>query len=94
MEGWGYTAATNDTGGPLSRNAFLPIPDPGRLKINDAAFEEPSPETVGRLVETYHVSWLFVAKKYSADIPGLRRVNGLLDVSFENSRYLVFRVKS
>jgi hypothetical protein len=49
---------------------------------------------VGRLIETYHVSWLFVAKKYSADIPGLRRVNGLLDVSFENSRYLVFRVKS
>jgi len=24
----------------------------------------------------------------------LRRVNGLLDVSFENSRYLVFRVKN
>lgn len=94
VEGWGYTAATNDIGEPTSRNAYLPIPDPERLKINDAAFEEPSRGTVGRLVETYNVSWLFVAKKYPADIPGLRRVNGLLGVSFENSHYLVFRVKN
>jgi len=84
VEGWGYTAD--------ARNSL--IPDPERLEMNDAAFEEPSPETVGRLVETYDVSWLFVAKKYSADIPALRQVDGLLDVSFENSHYLVFRVKN
>lgn len=85
VEGWAYTAA--------GRDAAPSIPDPERLEINDAAFEEPSPRTVGRLVETYDVSWLFVAKKYSADIPGLRQVDGLLDMSFENGNYVVFRVK-
>ena len=71
MEGWGYTAATNDNAVAGTRNAYIPIPDRERLEINDAAFREPSPETVGRLVETYDVSWLFVAKAYPADIPGL-----------------------
>nr|MBA3430491.1 hypothetical protein [Actinomycetota bacterium] len=85
VEGWGYTA--------VAREAFPSIPDPERFEINDAAFEEPSPRTVGRLVETYDVSWLFVAKKYAADIRGLREVNGLLDKSFENNNYVVFRVK-
>ncbi|HZJ05928.1 MAG TPA: hypothetical protein VFD59_10710, partial [Nocardioidaceae bacterium] len=84
VEGWGYTAA--------SRKASPGIPDPERFEINDAAFEEPSRRTVGRLVEMYDVSWLFVAKKYSVDISGLRRLHGLLDTSFENNHYLVFRV--
>ena len=84
VEGWDYTAP--------ARDAFPGIPDPDRLAINDAAFEQPSPKTVGRLVEIYDVSWLFVSKKYSVDISGLRRLHRLLDLSFENNHYLVFRV--
>ncbi len=93
VEGWGYTAATNDDAEAGTRNAYVPIPDRKRLEINDAAFTDPSPETVGRLVETYDVSWLFVAKAYPADIDGLKQLDEILDHAYENPQYVVFEVK-
>lgn len=85
VEGWGYTVP--------GREAFPAIPYPERFEANEAAFQQPSPATVGRLVDTYGVSWLFVSKKYPADIPGLRALDGLLTLSYENAHYLVFRVQ-
>ncbi|MBA3233068.1 MAG: hypothetical protein H0T17_03825 [Propionibacteriales bacterium] len=94
VEGWGYTAATNVAAKADTPNAYLPVPDIKRLKINDAAFERPSAETVRRLVDSYDVSWLFISKKYPADIEGLRQLDDLLGTAFENGPYVVFKVRT
>ena len=62
IEGWGYTQATNGDYSADMRNAYIPAPDPERLKINDAAFLHPSAETVSRLVDLYDVKFLFAAR--------------------------------
>jgi hypothetical protein len=92
VEGWGYTRETNDARSQ-GRAAYLPIPDPERLQVNDAAFLQPSAETVGRLAETYDVSWLFVSKDYPVDLAGLRALEGdVLERGFSNDNYVVFEV--
>ncbi len=93
IEGWGYTAATNDNYVEGMRNAYIPPPDPQTLRINDAAFKRPSLPTVQKLVDTYDVSWLFVSKKYPADVPGLEALDDILAKRFSNSHYVVFQVK-
>ncbi len=92
VEGWGYTAGTNEDSIAGARSAFVPIPDKLRLAINDAAFKHPSPQTVGRLVDTYDVTWLFVSKKYSADARGLNGLTNILAKKFHNRHYAVFKV--
>ena len=91
IEGWGYTAVTNAEGGE-GASAYIPAPDLQRLAINDAAFQYPSEVTVGRLVDTYGVDWLFVSKDYPADVEGLTALTSMLDKSFENSNYVVYEV--
>lgn len=91
IEGWGYTAV-NRAQGDNAGTAHKPTPYPERLAINDAAFQYPSEETVGRLVDTYGVDWLFVNKKYPADVPGLTALTGLLKKKFHNDHYVVYRV--
>ncbi|MPZ61054.1 MAG: hypothetical protein GEU93_07115 [Propionibacteriales bacterium] len=92
VEGWGYTAMTNASYVPDEANKWLPVPYPERLAINDAAFTDPSVESVGRLVDTYDVRWLFVSKKYPADLRGLSALDGVLDKRFHNKNYTVFEV--
>lgn len=91
IEGWGYTAV-NRAQGDDSGTAHKPTPYPERLAINDAAFQYPSEETVGRLVDTYGVDWLFVSKKYPADVPGLTALTGMLKKKFHSDHYVVYRV--
>ena len=92
LEGWGYTAALNKTYQEGMRNAFLPAPDQERLALNDAAFTDPSPETIRALVDTYGVDWLFVGKKYEADLEGLSEQTGLVERVFRNKNYVVYQV--
>ena len=92
LEGWGYTAALNKTYQEGMRNAFLPAPDQERLALNDAAFTDPSPETIRALVDAYGVDWLFVGKKYEADLEGLSEQTGLIERVFRNENYVVYEV--
>ena len=92
IEGWGYTAITNADSEPGIANARIPTPYPERLAINDAAFQDPTPETVGRLVDTYGVKWLFVSKEYPADVQGLSSLTSMLTKRFNNDHYAVFEV--
>lgn len=98
VEGWGYNAETNANFIEGIPNAWLPVPFPRRLAINDAAFLEPSPETLNRLVETYGVSWLFVNKRHPADVEDLAALADggsgpdLLEEEFESKHYVVYRV--
>ncbi len=93
IEGWGYTATTNDAFVPGLANAFIPAPDPERLRINDAAFIKPSARTIDRLVDDYDPSWLFISKLYPANLPKLNALDGsLLTKVFHNKNYVVFRI--
>ncbi|MDX6296907.1 MAG: hypothetical protein QOI51_764 [Nocardioidaceae bacterium] len=92
IEGWGYTTITNAGYSDTARNQNIPNPYPERLKINDAAFENPSPTTVNRLVNTYGVKFLFVDKQYPADVPGMKALKPLLHKKFQNHNYVVFKV--
>jgi hypothetical protein len=92
VEGWGYTAGTNDEFSIESRNAMIPIPDADRLVINDEAFLDPSEATVGRLVDTYDVRFLFVDKTYPVDLRGLRALDSMLHLTFHSKNEAIFKV--
>jgi hypothetical protein len=92
IEGWGYNSLTASFANPAYNNAYIPTPYPERLAMNDAAFQYPSDETVGRLVDTYGVDWLFVSKEYPADIDGLDALPSLLAKRFEGKGYVVYEV--
>lgn len=92
IEGWGYTPDTNVQYKLGRRNAFLPVPYPRRLAVNDAAFKRPSAKTVGRLVDEYGVDWLFVGRRHPADIKALTSLTSLLDRAFRNKHYIIFEV--
>jgi hypothetical protein len=93
IEGWGYTAATNKNYVAGEANSTIPAPDPELLKLNDAAFTDPSAETIGALVDAHDVKWLFVSKDYPADIGGLKSLDGdVLTQVYENAHYLVFKI--
>ncbi len=92
VEGWGYTPATNVSAVPGLASAYLPMPFPERLAINDAAFQTPSAATIRRLVSGYGVSWLFVSKDYPVDLAGLSGLTDIVDRRFDNPNYAVFEV--
>jgi len=50
LEGWGYTSE--------SKTATSPTPFPERLALNDAAFTDPSTQTIDRLRVRYGATWL------------------------------------
>lgn len=96
VEGWGYTAATNAQFREGVRNAHLPVPDEERLAVNDAAFTDPSPETLRALVDGYGADWLFVSRDHPANTDGLfslARDTGLITREFRNANYVVYRVE-
>ena len=93
LEGWGYSAQTNDEYRPGEGDTrFAPSPDPERQAINDAAFAEPSEETVSRLIDTYGVDWLLVRNDHTADVPGLDALPSLIKRVYSNGNYVVYKV--
>ncbi|HSE70603.1 MAG TPA: hypothetical protein VLA97_07585 [Nocardioidaceae bacterium] len=93
VQGWGYTAVTNAMADGDTNSQVVPMPYPERLAVNDAAFSDPSEESVRRLVDTYDVSWLFVSRKYPADISGLRELDDLLVEAYRGPGHVVFEVR-
>lgn len=92
IEGWGYTGQSNALSDDGTGLFHTPSPFPDRLAASDAAFERPSAETVGRLVDEYDVDWLFVDKRYPVDMQALRSLDGdVVDVVLENPNYAVLR---
>ncbi|WP_049562343.1 hypothetical protein [Nonomuraea sp. SBT364] len=61
VEGWAYAGSTLART-PETTESYLRIgfADPLRLAVNDAAFQTPSEQTIGRLAQKYGVKWLFV----------------------------------
>jgi len=92
IEGWGYPHGTDANYLAHVPDIHLRSPDPVRLRINDAAFQHPSAESVRRLVDLYGVRFLFVSRQYPVDLPGLRALPDLLSQRFANRNYVVFRV--
>ena len=93
IEGWGYTGQTNASAGRDENLFRVPSPFPERLKASDAAFEQPSRETIGHLAEAYGVDWLFVDKRYPVDMPGLRALRGdVVERVHESPHYAVFEI--
>lgn len=93
IEGWGYTQVTNGEYSDEARNAFIPPPDPQRLKLNDAAFLHPSAETVNRLINRYDVKFLFVCKSYPVDVQRLNALKDQLTRTYVNTNYAVYQVR-
>ncbi|MBT2226407.1 hypothetical protein [Nonomuraea sp. NEAU-A123] len=68
VEGWGYINGANSRAALIGRPTMgtIEFRDPKRLADNDAAFLQPTTETVGGLRDTYGVRWLFVDDRYPA----------------------------
>jgi hypothetical protein len=91
VEGWGYTLSANSRAS-LSGPPGLGLPGfqrPTRLADNDAAFLDPTRETVGKLGDTYGVRWLFVDDRYPVRTDALGRLAAL---RFRAGRCWVYEV--
>jgi hypothetical protein len=94
IEGWGYTQPTRDDTSEGTSATHTAPPDPERLRINDEAFRRPSAATVGQLVDTYDVKFLFVDKQYPVRLRALKQLSGVVRRVFHNENYAVFKVVS
>ncbi|TMR21994.1 hypothetical protein ETD86_13290 [Nonomuraea turkmeniaca] len=79
VEGWGYINGANSRAALMGKPGMgaVPFEDPQRLADNDAAFRDPTTETVGRLRDTYGVRWLFADDRYPVRTAELGRVAAL-----------------
>ncbi|MFY0406864.1 hypothetical protein [Solicola sp. PLA-1-18] len=92
VEGWAYSPRTAPRGEALGLpNCCLPFWDPEKLRVNDAAFTDPSASTVDRLRDRYDVRWLFVdLKGPDVDLDELAR---FADLRLERGGYAVLEVR-
>lgn len=79
VEGWGYINGANSRAALIGAPGMgaVPFQHPRLLADNDAAFLDPTAETVGRLRDTYGVRWLFVDDRYPARTAELGRFAAL-----------------
>ncbi|MCW2754123.1 MAG: hypothetical protein JWQ32_1534 [Marmoricola sp.] len=91
VEGWSYVSRWSvGEHPPADENVTVgPFWDPVRLRNNDAAFNHPSPSTIGLLSRRYHVRWLFVDTRFPADVAGLEKYAAL---AYQQGRYLVLKL--
>jgi hypothetical protein len=92
VEGWAYIApeVVGVESTPQSNSSKSEFWDLQRLTDNDAAFIDPTAESVGLLADEYDVRWLFVDKRFRHDLRGLKAV---ADLRFQSGRYAVFEVR-
>ncbi len=91
VEGWSYTSrSAKEAKEKGSTVPFVPYWKRDLLVTNERAFWKPTRERLDELKRRYHVTWLFVDKRFRADLPGLRR---LADLRHENANYAVFQLR-
>jgi hypothetical protein len=72
IEGWGFTNRTHQVAAETGVNAvYAPYWNPQLLADNDAAFQQPSAATIGKLRDQYRVRWLFVDEARNTPAPTL-----------------------
>ena len=75
LEGWAYQPAVmaehGDNGLPYFQQ---PAPDQERLRVNDAAFTDPTPAGLAQLRAKYHAKWLFADTRAGYVSPELARL--------------------
>ncbi|WP_432832632.1 hypothetical protein [Dactylosporangium sp. CA-092794] len=91
VESWAYTAEAHN------QEAIQGVPQehtrywrPRLLADNDAAFADPSPETIGVLRDRYHVTWLFTEDDIMPPSPDLPRYATLM---YRAGHCAVYRIR-
>jgi len=92
IEGWGYNPEAYENATEGEGLGDIKPPNPELIALNDAAFIDPSEETIGRLVEDHSVDWLFVGKDWPVDLAGLDALPDLVARRYENGNYVVYEV--
>lgn len=92
VEGWSYVSRWSiGQHPPADENVTIgPFWDPARLAANDAAFDDPSSETLDVLESEYDVRWLLVDRRFAANVDGLREY---AVKRFQTGRYLVLELR-
>jgi hypothetical protein len=86
VEGWSYVMNSRALYAGIVTGRFW---DPPKQRANDAAFYRPTEQRVQKLRRTYGVRWLFVDRRFPADVAGLKEVGR---VAFERGDYIVLSI--
>ncbi len=90
LEGWAYTSRSAALAEKYDVSVpFLSYWEHDVLMTNERAFWKPTPARLDGLRREHGVRWLFVDKRFRADVPALER---LADLRYENANYAVFRL--
>jgi hypothetical protein len=91
LEGWSYTSGSADEAKKQGTSVpYVSYWKHDLLLANDRAFFIATRHRLNELKRRYHVTWLFVDKRFRADLPGLQR---LADLRHSNANYAVFRLR-
>lgn len=74
VEGWGYTASSNEGGGTIGEAMTRAYDDPGLLRLNDAVFTTPTKASLQALLAQEPVDWLLVDSRFPVDLPALEKL--------------------
>ncbi|HEY0484891.1 MAG TPA: hypothetical protein VGD72_01420, partial [Mycobacteriales bacterium] len=94
VEGWGYTSRGNAeylAHPTATRIYFEPFWDLPRLRANDAAFTDPTPERLAELRDRWGVRWLFVHTH--AGVRPNPDLDRLADLRFANREARVYELR-
>lgn len=91
LEGWSYTSRSAAEAAKQGKSVpFMSFWDHELLMENERAFWQPTRARLDRLKKVHHVSWLFVDKRFRADLRGLRRH---ADQRLNTKNYAVFELR-
>ncbi|GAA4206620.1 hypothetical protein GCM10022252_69010 [Streptosporangium oxazolinicum] len=107
VEGWTYTASNLDRWRPGRSMTGLPFWDEERIRLNDAAFREPSATSTRLLRERYGVRWLLAEEPGPGPEPdpgstgstggtghtgNVGNIGDFADLRFRSGAYAVYRL--
>jgi hypothetical protein len=93
VEGWGYTSRSNAeyVARPTIKVYFGPYWDAARMRANDLAFTDPTPERLALLRDRWGVRWLFVHTH--AGVRPNPDLDRLADLRFANREARVYELR-
>jgi hypothetical protein len=89
VEGWTYTTLNLNSWRPGLLVQNIPFWDEERIRLNDAAFDTPSRETIGLLRRRYGVGWLFVDERL---VRSTSTIGEFADLQARSGDYALYRV--